>query len=58
MQGYRPTHEEMLVLGREAHRHHGRLVWRALWLRGVGWALLLLAALMLAVGLALRVSGG
>jgi len=58
LQGYRPAHEEMLALGREAHRRHGRLVWRALWLRGVGLALMLLAALMLAVGLALRVSGG
>lgn len=58
LQGHRSAHQEMLALGREAHRRHGRLVGRALLLRGAGLALLLLAALLLAVGLALRVSGG
>ena len=58
LQGHKSSNQAQMALGSAAHRRHGRLMWRALWLRGLGYALLLLAALLLAVGLALRVSGG
>ena len=58
LQGHESANQAQMTLGSAAHRAHGRLVWRALWLRGLGYALLLLAALLLAVGLALQVSGG
>ncbi len=58
LQGHPSAHQAQMTLGSEAHQRHGRLVWRALWLRGLAYGLLLLAALLLAVGLALRISGG
>ena len=58
LQGQPSANRPLLIQGTQAHRRHGRLGWRALLLRGLGYGLLLLAAILLAVGLALRLSGG
>ncbi len=58
LQGKPSANRPLMLQGTQAHRRHGRLVWRAMLLRTAGYLLLLLAAVLLAAALALRVSGG
>ncbi len=57
-QGQPPANREQLRAGVAAHREHGRWMWRAWVARALGYALVLLALLLLAVAWAWQVSGG
>ncbi|NPA92964.1 MAG: hypothetical protein GXO56_04725 [Chloroflexi bacterium] len=57
-QGHRSTNQEAMQAGTEYHRRHGQAVFFAGVLRFIGWALLLLALMVLAAWWAWSLTGG
>jgi len=56
--GETSANQQEILAGTAYHRRHGRAVWRAMLLRGLGVALLLLGLVVLAAWWAWQISGG
>ncbi len=58
LQGRPSAHRARMAQGLQDHRRHGRRVWRAWLLRGLGYFLLLASLVLWATAWALRLAGG